>query len=220
VEVVVPDSRVAISEIALRWLGKTVVVAASGPSLTKETADACKGVLTVCVNDAHRLFPWAEVLYACDAAWWHEYDGVLEFLGERCSSHSSSKKDKNDKQQAADRWGLKLVEGRHGNGFSTNPAFIHYGENSGFQAINLAILFGARRLLLVGFDMHNPNGKRHFFGNHPKELRNSDPRVFIKNFVKAANPVLMPKGVQIINCTPGSALECFPRMALKDALVT
>lgn len=203
------------------WPGATVVVAATGPSLTQEQADACVGLHTVAVNDAHRLFPWAEVLYACDTAWWFEYDGVPNFAGQRWSSHEEGVLSKNDKRGAAERWGLTLVHGTRAKGFSLNPQLIHYGENSGFQGINLAILFGAARILLLGFDMHNielpaKNLKRHFFGNHPTALRNTDPRTFIKNFNVAA--AMLPPSIRIVNCTPDTALTCFERMPLEKAL--
>lgn len=208
--------------ITRRWPSSTVIVAGTGPSLSKEVADACAPRLypTIAVNDAYQLFPKADILYACDAKWWDHHDGVKSFTGERWSCHSSGK---DDKLACAERWGLKLVRGSPSKGFSTNQAVIHYGQNSGFQAINLAMLFGAKRVLLVGFDMRNiplprNNLQRHFFGNHHHSLRNSDPSVFIKNFEQAAR-LMLPGGPQVINCTPGSALKCFPSMELDKALV-
>src|SRR5512139_1237105 len=59
------------------------IVAASGPSLTPKVADACKGFHVVAVNDAYRLFPDADVLYACDPKWWDVHKGVRKFAGER-----------------------------------------------------------------------------------------------------------------------------------------
>lgn len=206
-----------VNPIRVRWPGSTVIVAGTGPSLTPEVADACKrsGLLTIVINDAHRLMPWAGVLYACDEAWWTEHDGALGFAGERWSSHDT---EKNGKLKCADRWGLSLVWGRRGNGFSTNPAHIHYGDNSGFQGINLALLWGATTVLLVGFNMQHVNKKEHFFGRHSHMLRNSNPRMFIKAFEIAARPDLMPKGVTIINCTPDTALQCFVQIPLDEAL--
>jgi hypothetical protein len=41
--------------------------------------------------------------------------------------------------------------------------------------------------------------------------------MFISRFVDAA-PLFRAAGVEIINCTPGSALKCFPSMSLTEAL--
>lgn len=186
------------------------MVAASGPSLVPLDL----ALPTIAVNDAYQLVR-AEILYACDEKWWDTHEGARDFAGEKWSSYTKpnpkTKRSPHDKTRCAEKYGLRLVEGKHGNGFSTDPEFIHYGGNSGFQAINLGMHFGARRILLVGFDMRGS----HFFGKHPKGLRNADPARFIPAFDKAAR---LLKDVEIINCTPGSALKCFPRMELDAAL--
>jgi hypothetical protein len=195
-----------------------VIVAATGPSLSPEVAEACAGRKVLAVNDAYRLFPWAEVLYACDAAWWNVHHGCPGFAGEKWSSHGAAGRIKhNDKSAVAEKYGLKLVAGRDGDGFSFEPDVIHYGSNSGFQAINLALLMGARRIILVGFDMGCTNGRRHFFGDHPPGLRNATSyQNFIRALERAAK--LLPPGIEILNATPGSALRCFPMVTLNDAL--
>ena len=35
----------------------------------------------IAVNDAWRLAPWADILYACDGRWWRHHKGVPEFTG-------------------------------------------------------------------------------------------------------------------------------------------
>jgi hypothetical protein len=192
-----------------RWSNRTVVVAATGPSLTASDLQNVRdaGLPLVVVNDAHRLAPWADVLYACDAAWWDVHRGAPGFEGERWSSHDPKQ---NDKLASAHRWGLRLVAGRDCDGLSGDPCCIHYGGNSGLQAINLATLWGASRLLLLGFD----GGSGHFFGDHPPGLRNAPASRFRTAFALAARSAPVP----IINCTPTTELACFPRMRLNDAL--
>lgn len=202
------------------WRDMTAIVAATGPSLTEAVAERCRlahdeddSVAVLAVNDAWRLMPWADALYACDAAWWQHHYGVAAFRGDKWSSHHANG---NDKIQVAKTYGLQLVAGATKKGFSTDPSCIHYGGNSGFQAVNLALLFGARRIVLVGFDMHAAGGKSHFFGEHPPRLRRStNYERFVPAFAEAAKS--LPKGA-IINATPGSALRCFPMMPLDEAL--
>lgn len=190
-----------------------VIVAAPGPSLTPDVVEVCRGQRVVVVQDAYRLLPRADVLYGCDAAWWRERKGAAEFEGERWSSHHVGRGVGNDKSSIGPQYGLRLVEGRDKPGFSFDPAWIHYGKNSGFQAVNLALLMGASRVVLVGFDMHGT----HFFGPHRRPLRQTpDYRNFINAFAKAAE--LLRPGIEIVNATPGSALKCFPRLSLEDAI--
>lgn len=194
-----------------RWSGRCIV-AAPGPSLTEEVAELCRGERVIAVNDAYRLLPWADVKYACDAAWW-EVHRMNVLTGERWTSHSLAPK--NDKRSMSD--GFHVIEGRNGEGFSRDPAVIHYASNSGFQAVNLAILFGADPIILVGFDMREVGGKRHFFGNHKAPLRDGHPfPVWVGHFARAAKK--LGPAPRIINATPGSALTCFPMMPLAEAL--
>jgi hypothetical protein len=193
-----------------RWAGRTVVVAA--PGLTEDVAEACCGFPAVVVNNAWQRLPSADVLFACDSAWWHFHRGVPAFEGEKWSSHGTS----NDKHDVWRAYGIHVIGGKHGTEFSTTPGVIHYGSNSGFQAINLAIQFGAPRIVLVGFNMQKVGGLSHFHGDHPKGLRNADPVRFLTYFRQAAKK--MPAGVTIINATPDSLLSCFPQMDLVEAL--
>lgn len=198
-----------------RWTGETVVVAATGPSLTADVAAACYRARVLAVNDAWRLLPWAEVLYSCDAAWWKVHNGCPDFAGERWTSHSPQLNNK-AADEALPGYRLNIIAGKSGDTFSGDPACLHYGNNSGFQGIGLAILFGARRIVLVGFDMR-VGDRRHFFGSHPPPLRNSlDYELLIPSFAHAAKH--LPAGVEILNATPGSALTCFPMKPLAGAL--
>lgn len=209
--------------VSHRWPGGRCIVAASGPSLTLDVANTCaaSGWPVIVVNDAYRLLPWADVLYACDAKWWDAHHGAPIFRGEKWSSHSMAREGdlENDKRQAADAYGLHVVRGRNRPGFSRDPDAIHYGGNSGFQAINLAILFGAVRIVLVGFDMR---GHEHFFGKHPKPLNQLDASTrgferYVPHFIEAAHT--LPEHIRILNCTPVSALTCFPMRDL-NAIIT
>jgi hypothetical protein len=191
-----------------RWTG-TCVVAATGPSLTREVATACRGYPAIAIKEAWRLFPDADVLFACDATFWDYYRGVPEFRGEKWSVHDDRF---SPKLEVAATYDLRLVEGRMEPGFSTDSAAIHYGCNSGFQALNLAILFGAKRIVLVGFDMQGG----HFFGKKPYRRAGTPFGLFLPQFERAA--ASMPTGIEIVNATPGSVLKAFPPMDLAAAL--
>lgn len=205
-----------LQRISKEW-DDVCVVAASGPSLTQEIADGLIGIPTVAVNDAYQLFPWADILYACDARWWDYHKGVRWFRGGRMSSHGRG----NEKEECAAKYGLTLVAGKEGDGFSSCPKVIHYGGNSGFQAINVALhKIGFRgKIALVGFDMRVVGGKRHFFGDHPAPMkRSTDYSKWFGFFDRAAQ--LLPNTVEVVNCTPGSELPSFPKARIRDVVST
>lgn len=210
-----------------RWTGEPCIVAASGPSLTPEVSSRVRfarwfyGWRVIVVNDAYKAIPRADVLYACDVHWWDVHKNCDGFHGEKWSSHEEQARDKhgNDKREHADKYGINLVMGRDGDEFSFDPSFIRYGSNSGFQGINLALLFGCTQIVLVGYDLRYVDGKAHFFGNHPPglpQIRDQDYQNFAIRFERAQKK--LPPHISIVNATPGSALTCFPMLSLDEAL--
>jgi len=200
-----------------------LIVAASGPSLTPELAEKCRGRRVLAINDAYRLIPWADVLYACDAAWWDVHRGCPSFVGERWSSHGDitlpekTRDRHNDKREAARRYGLSIIQGSSASGFSQDPAIIHYQNCSGFQGLNLALHLTGGPIVLIGYDMHTRNG-RHFFGPHPAPLMNQATFEDWAPGFEAANR-LKPRRM-ILNATLGSAIKAFPIMGIDDALAS
>ncbi len=84
--------------------------------------------------------------------------------------------------------------------------------NSGLEGMRVAYLLGASRILLLGFDMHGS----HFFGKHQAPLQNTTPtrfKMFMRQFERWNK-------CSVINCTPGSALDCFPMSTLAKSLGT
>jgi hypothetical protein len=137
-------------------------------------------------------------------------------------------------EKTAERYGLRFIDGRWADGFSKDPACIHYGHSSGFQLPQLAYHAGFRRLLLCGYDMRYAkdydgrnqrigSSPRHYFGEYAPELQHW-PSVKIKDgvFVELIEQFEKVKklnqDVEIINCSPGSAMECFPMSTLEDQL--
>jgi len=92
---------------------------------------------------------------------------------------------------------------------------IHFGGNSGFQVLNVAFLYGVQHVLLVGYNMSMVKNQRHFFGEHPKGLNRGGNYA---SFVSSFNQIGKLHAPHITNVTPETALGCFKKMDLKDAL--
>lgn len=206
----------------VEWKEKPCIVVASGPSLTKERAHAVRmsrwlnDANVLVVNDAYRPLIHADALYAADFAWWKERNGVPEFTGEKWTSTSTSLNFVDDKSKVAKDFNFNLVNAKDGAGFCEDGKSIHYGgpnAHSGFQAINLAIRFGAKRICLVGFD-YGYSGSSHFFGNHTR-LRNPSDHEY-QQMAKAFDSVMTK--VEIVNANPLSNLKKFPFVDLNEEL--
>lgn len=96
---------------------------------------------------------------------------------------------------------------------------IGWGGNGGFHALNLALQFGARRVVLVGYDMRVDFGV-HWHGKHPKGMNNPSAvnTARWRQVLDAQALLLRRLGVSVINASPVSALEAYPKMTLEAAL--
>lgn len=86
--------------------------------------------------------------------------------------------------------------------------------NSGVLALECAKRLGATRILLLGFDMRGS----HFFGQYTNGLRNTAPHQRQQHMRQYAEWARLNKAVEVVNCTAGSALACFPARGLDACL--
>lgn len=174
--------------------------------------DVCRGrTRVIVVNNSYQLAPWADLLYFADARWykWHQ-DALKGFTPPIATL------DNTGIQQAHPR--VYSLHRGAATGLSSESDTLNTGSNGGYQAINIAVLAGAARIVLLGFDMHGSAGKCHWHAGHP--VRN-DPRVYASLMIpKFATmlPDLKKAGVEVVNVTPGSALRCFPMDTLEHAI--
>jgi Uncharacterized Rossmann fold enzyme len=101
-----------------------------------------------------------------------------------------------------------------------DPSAIHTGKNGGFQALHLAVLFGASRIVLLGYDFQATGNKSHWHGDHPPGLSNSRRRYgqWLQPLQQLARDIKTRGGIEVLNATRETAIECFPRVELQEAL--
>lgn len=195
--------------------GETIACLATGPSLTAEDVNYCRGrARVIAINDAHRLAPWADVLYSSDRRWWPHYKGVPGFTGMKYGIGSGLKK----RNPFRDLPEIRVLDNTGYTGLELNPGGLRNGKNSGYAAVNLAVHLGATRILLLGYNMSAERGS-HFFGDHPPGLTQPSGLYpgFRRNFESLVEP-LKALGVEVFNCTEHSSLSAFPMRALHDVL--
>jgi hypothetical protein len=96
---------------------------------------------------------------------------------------------------------------------------IGWGSNGGFQALNLAVQFGASRILLVGYDMNIMKGL-HWHGRHGAGLSNPKQASVDKwrAQLDAQAPIFEQLGIEVLIASPHSALTAYRRVDLLEAL--
>jgi len=109
-------------------------------------------------------------------------------------------------------------------GIETRRGFVSWNGNSGISALSLAYHLGARKVVLLGFDMHTEDdGKSNYHDQHIKmDLHKAynKKEVYTRYLKKLPEVKTDAKriGMTIINATPGSSIEEFPIMTLEEAL--
>lgn len=162
------------------------------------------------INASIQAAPWADVWYACDPEFWDQWHGY-ETDAQRWTQNAD----------AARKHNLNHIQSQNYPGFSDNPEIIHQGANSGFQALNMALLWGAERIILLGYDMQVKDPKHpHFFGLH-KGMRNPSPTNtahWVEKYKTAVKTLDRFPGQTVINCSRETALECFTRKNLEEVI--
>lgn len=201
-----------------------MVILASGPSLTPDQVDAVErcwrrgtgqpaALHVIAVNDSYRLAPWAEICYFADDRWWRwhkDKEEFRQFAGVKVSIEPSG--------LLIDDPAVYMLHNCGTSGLSDRPNGLMTGQNSAHQALNLAVLTGAQRIILLGVDLQlGERGKEHWFGSHPIRTEPAHFSSMLNHFRKAA-PLLQTLGVEVWNCSPASAVDCFEKVPLHEAL--
>jgi hypothetical protein len=147
---------------------------------------------------------------------WHKDRPEFQaFAGEKCSIQSTG--------MMVDDGAVHILRNKNfpsnGTGLSLDSEYLVTGSHGGWQALNVAVLAGAKTVLLLGYDAREPaDGKPgHFFGEHPTPTPIAAYAEYRKAF-KAGAAAVKAAGVRVINCSPGSAIDTFERMELQEAL--
>ena len=126
-------------------------------------------------------------------------------------------------QHVNKKWLKVIKKNNTPSGLSFDPRVLRWNLSSGAAAINLAVLFGAKRIVLLGFDMKKVevDGKEREnwhddYERNPNPKRNPYQR-FLAPFPGIAESAKRHH-IQIVNATLGSALMVFPIVDPEDVL--
>lgn len=185
------------------WSGETALIVGTGPSAAALPLHlAANKARCIAVKSAWKFADWADVLYGIDVDWWLTNRGVPQFKGLKVTPSPT----------AARLFGLRQVKTVLGARIVLEKGKLgcglrHGGGHSGWQAINLAVQFGARRIILVGFEMRGPR-----FNSHEAGVARLDPdrtERWRREMDEAAGE-FAAIGCEVINATPDSALTAYP----------
>ena len=198
---------------------KPVVILAGGPSLTlsqvrivgmARSQDLCR---VIAVNDAVYPCWFADVLYAGDERWHRRHGELKRYPGMKLAIQ---------KTQFSD---VRVMENAGPDYVGDEGLKLGHWKNSGAQAVHLAARLYAKRIFLLGFDYSGSKAEKtgtrdHWFGYHKDKdgIRldiNSDVDE-IKRLFRILTDHIQSRGVEIINCSPGSTIDWLPKSTIES----
>lgn len=193
--------------------GQIVVIVGGGPSHADIDLDRLSGHRFFAINSACRkVRPIAtkdDVLYFNDNSWNENRPELVEdWPGMVVSSNRNVKARLKDAVRRVDVCALTYT-------MKVPPDYAH--ASSGHSAACLAAVMGARRILLIGFEGKAVNGRTHGHNDYSQH----DLRAYAERFVPGWGglaPAFKRMDVEVLNCTPNSAVTAFRFADLYAAL--
>ena len=192
------------------WRGSTVYIIGGGPSLKDMDLSIIHNKRVIGVNNAYKLGSWVDCCWWGDGGWWDEHAGSLKnFSGLKvhCCNHH------------AIRPGTKRVIRGKPLGIEKRHEYISWNHSSGASAVNLAVHLGAKKIVLVGFDMKkDKDGENNWHDDHKRLGPDWNPYDRFLSVWPHIRRDADKLKIEIINATPDSALTLFPMMNLEDVV--
>jgi len=221
------------------WNGGECWIIGGGPSLPREfdvPTDIIKAVVRnelmpsayarylsaihnkhiIGINNAYRLGAWVDVCHFGDCGWYlHHRLSLSKFPGLKITCCP------NWRNKISAFEGVKFLskDPDHQRGITLNNAKVSWNAHSGGSAINIAVHFGVKRIILLGFDMcRAKDGTGHWHDSHGTKGKKNIPfKLHLRGFERIAIEA-KALGVEIINANLRSKIKQFPKVSVKDLL--
>jgi len=187
--------------------------------LLKQDLTLIQGHRVVGINHAFELGPWVDVCWYGDKGFYENNANLFRtYKGIIATCCTCRPAEQNPRVRYLGRSKIFGIEAKR----KTHVAWNH---NSGASGINFAYHLGAKKVVLLGFDMKNPDDptdrQTHWHNRYktvyegPGKIRDPYEKRFLKGFKIMAEEI-QDLDFEIINATEGGALEVFPRKPLKQ----
>ena len=206
----IPLSNAKYSNVPKIWANETVYLIGGGPSLKNFNWNLLNGKKTIAINKSIKFYPNADVVYWTDGRF-HDWfkDEISKFKGLKYTI--TPRRDFKDDINLLKR-GVKF-------GLETATNALAHGNNSGYAAINLAIHLGAKKIILLGYDMSNNGKESHFHDGY--KVNATSEKIYTTHFLQGFSVLkesIKGMNIKILNASPTSRLNTFPIITIEEAL--
>jgi len=197
-----------------------VVSGKSPPSVYSSYMSFLHDKHVIGINVSYLIGNWIDVVFFGDGGFFLSHQKELaNFKGIKMSCASFANKYK---------WVRYIERDPKRYGISQNPSMVCWNGNSGAAAISIAANMGAKRIILLGFDMRLDNtNKQHWhdlYGRLNKIREKTKKRPVIMPFdrhLRGFSQIAKDadhRGITIINASPDSAITQFKKVTVKELI--
>ena len=190
------------------WQGQDAYIIGGGPSLTDFEWDLLKNLNTIGCNDAYMLGKaFCKICVFGDSKWYYKHlNSLAGYDGKVYGAEPALNGKMPDWIQPLRRF----AKGLHTDG-------VGWNGNTGMVALNLAILLGASRIYLLGFDMKRTKERSNWHENN----LDKNPDSVYKKFLDWSKYVKQDwdskfSHIEIFNITDDSDLDIFPKISVEN----
>ena len=198
------------SKVERIWQDETVYLIGGGPSLTDFNWNDLRNRKTIAINKAILTYPQADVLYWTDSRFYQWYKTEVDnYQGLKYTIKNHIKYEDD----------IRILGKGEKYGLDESMISLCHGNNSGYAAINLAYLLGAKKIILLGYDMKNDGMKGHYHNGYPVPV--TGDIVYKEQFLPGFDILadhLNKKGVKVYNASVYSELNVWPKITFSEAL--
>lgn len=189
-----------------------VFIIGGGTSLKEVNLSLIEDKFVIGVNNAFSLGKWVNVCWFGDRHWyeWNQ-DRLKEYPGVLSTCHPEFRGQE----------GILYFERGKWTGIETDSQCVAWNRCSGGSAINFAYHLGAKKIILIAFDMERDSEGQNNWHNEHKAKIDFDIYNPYPGFLKAFRQIAVeaaPLQLKIIDTSLEGKLNCFPKVKLEDCI--
>jgi hypothetical protein len=181
----------------------------------------------IAINVAYLIGTWIDMVFFGDNRLYITHrENLAQFPGLKVACNPKLRSPRYQREE-----NIKYVprDKQHKLGISDNPCTVSWNHNSGAAAISVAANMGARRIILLGFDMKlSEDGKQHWHSLYRvrrmkgrNEVKAPLIHLPFKRHLRCFPHIAKDarrRGIEIINASPDSAIENFRKLSVNQIL--
>lgn len=195
------------------WEGDTAFIVCGGPSVRGLDLSLLWERRVIAVNSSYLSVPFADFLFFCDLRWWKLHEEALQTFPGEIVTNGPVIPMQNTRRPLVLRRSVP-----DDGALSLDPTRVVVGKTSTHGAINLAVLLGAARIVLLGADMGAaPDGATHHHPAHPWPQKPGCWDEQMKELRGLEEP-LRTLGISVLNASPFSRIDWWPKATYEECL--